>query len=123
MMHCTRRWAVGPAATAEDLARMLTQSTWTLCSGFQVEGHPAYVFLNDATHEDGALEIAVVKVIGAGRWLQVESITFSWCSLEAAERHIRAALAGEYDAHDFVHKVDLVGRLDTPEQHRCHLCA
>ena len=49
MMHERRRWGVGPAASAEDLARKLTGSTWCLCTGFYVEGHDEYLFLNDAT--------------------------------------------------------------------------
>ena len=53
MMHHKRRWVMGSVATVEELARMLTQSTWTLCSGFHLAGHPEYLFLNDATHEDG----------------------------------------------------------------------
>ena len=41
MMHATRRFCVSPVASVEELARMLTQTTWTLCSGFYAEGHPA----------------------------------------------------------------------------------
>ena len=52
MMHRKRRWVISAVPTMEKLAEMLTQTTWTLCSGFYVEGHP-YLFLNDATHEDG----------------------------------------------------------------------
>lgn len=58
MMHCKRRWSVAPVATAEELAHMLTERTWTLCSGFSVVGHDGYLFLNDATSEDGAGEYA-----------------------------------------------------------------
>ena len=124
MMHEKRRWCVGKVATAEDLAEMLTQRTWTLCSGFQVEGHPSYLFLNDATHEDGALEVGVVRITGPSTWIQIESITFSWASREDGLRYIQAALRGDYDAHDFARPVDLQGRLDRPKEHRrCHLCA
>ncbi len=123
MMHTNRRWVVSPVVSTEELARMLTERAWTLCSGFYVEGHP-YLFLNDATHEDGAGEFGIVKTVESSEWLQVESITFSWCSLADAERHIKAALAGEFDVNDFARKVDLKGCLDTPAEHqRCHLCA
>lgn len=61
MFHAKRRWAVSPVATPEDLARMLTERTWTLCSGFFVQGHDEYLFLNDSTHEDGAGEWGVIK--------------------------------------------------------------
>jgi len=121
MMHKNRRWCVSTVATPEDLARMLTQQTWTLCSGFVVAGHERYLFLNDATHEDGAGEFAIV-VFDGKQHVQVESVTFSWCSTEKAESYIRQALAGAMDKNDFACPVQ--PRLDTPERHsRCHLCA
>ena len=120
-MHKTRRWCVSPVTTPEELARMLTERTWTLCSGFTVVGHENYVFLNDATHEDGALEIGVIRIDGS-TYTQVESITFSWCTMSEALAHILQALAGEMDGNDFARPVTV--HLDTPEQHRrCHLCA
>jgi hypothetical protein len=59
MMHRMRRWGVSPVATAEELAHMLSERTWTLCSGFFVAGHEDYLFVSDATSEDGAGEFAV----------------------------------------------------------------
>lgn len=123
MMHTKRRWVVSPVATAQELAAMLTQRTWTLCSGFYVETHPQYLFLNDATHEDGAGEFGVCRKIDDNHFVQVESITFSWASVEAAIGHITAAISGEFDANEFAHPVDLHGRLDRSAGHRCHLCA
>ena len=82
MMHDRRRWGVGPAASAEELARKLTGSTWCLCTGFYVVGHENYLFLNDATHEDGAGEYAAVRRLGPDHYVQIESITFSWCTYE-----------------------------------------
>src|SRR5438874_419867 len=71
VMHDKRRWGVGPAASAEELARKLTGSTWCLCTGFYVVGHEEYLFVNDATHEDGAGEYAVLKGrIGSATYLQ-----------------------------------------------------
>lgn len=94
MMHRNRRWVVNSVATMEELADMLTQRTWTLCSGFCVEGHGGYLFLNDATSEDGAGEYAVIRgTVGDSTWLQVESITFSWCDHETgAQLHPTDAL-------------------------------
>jgi hypothetical protein len=123
MMHAHRVFCVSPVASAEELARMLTERTWCLCSGFYVQGHEHYLFLNDATCEDGAGEFAVIAgALGAERHVQVESITMSWCRFDQALSYIQDALAGGMDANDFARPVTL--RLETPEQHqRCPLCA
>src|SRR5438046_2703661 len=123
MMYKRRRWCVGLAEDPEDLARKLTQRTWTLCTGFYVRGHEEYLFLNDATSEDSAVEIAIVKGrLGADRHVQLESITASWCSCEEVLAFIREALAGLYDASEFASPVSPT--LETPGQHgRCPLCA
>ena len=124
MMHNRRRWCVSPVTSAEELAEKLTQHTWTLCTGFVVATHPQYLFLNDATSEDGAGEYAVVSGGLDGPHRQIESITFSWCSQDAALDYIRRTLAGEDDASSFAHALDLAGKLDVPTQHgRCRLCA
>ncbi len=34
MMHTNRRWKVVEIGSAEELARMLSEQVWTLCSGF-----------------------------------------------------------------------------------------
>lgn len=122
-MHKRRRWCVSAVATAEELAEKLTQHTWTLCTGFFVQSHPRYLFLNDATHEDGAGEFGAVVGGMDGPYVQIESITFSWCSIEEALDYIRKTLAGEYDVSSFAHALDLAGRLEPPDRHRCHLCA
>lgn len=122
MFHSKRRWCVGSVSSAEELAKKLTSRTWTLCTGFYVEGHSEYLFLNDATSEDGAGEFAVVKAgIGAAEHRQIESITFSWCDHTTALRYIEEALAGAMDGNDFARPV--TPRLETPEQHRCGYCA
>jgi hypothetical protein len=122
-MHERRRWGVGPAASAEDLARKLTGSTWCLCTGFYVEGHDEYLFLNDATSEDGAGEYAVVKGrIGSTRHVQLESITFSWCNYAEALAYIQQAVTGQMDDSEFATTLEL--RVQTLDQHkRCGLCA
>jgi hypothetical protein len=123
MMHSHRRFCVGSVESAEELAHMLTERTWCLCCGFYVQGHENYLFLNDATCEDGALEIAVIAGgLGAEQHVQIESITFSWCEFETALKYVQDALAGRMDRNDFARPVTL--RLETPEQHqRCPLCA
>ena len=123
MMHNRRRWGVGPAASAEELARKLTGSTWCLCTGFYVEGHDQYLFLNDATHEDGAGEYAVVKGrIGSAEYVQLESITFSWCNFDKALAYVQQAITGQMDQSEFATPMTL--HVETMDQHqRCHLCA
>ena len=96
MMHERRRFSVSPVKSAHDLARKLTAHTWTLCSGFRLSG---YLFLNDATCEDGAQEYAVFREPHGSLDLyrQVESITFSWCSYEEALGLIVRSVRGEFD--------------------------
>lgn len=121
MFHAKRVWCVTPKETPEEVARLLTGSTWTLCTAIELSG---YLFLNDSTSEDGAREYAVVKKPAGpgGQFVQVESITFGWCSYERALDHVRRALSGEFDALDFVRAVE--PRLETAAEHRrCHFCA
>lgn len=121
MMH-RRRWSVSVVASAEDLARMLTERTWTLCSGFSVAGH-AYLFLNDATCEDGAAEFGVIRgAVGSDAFRQVESITFSWSSYESGLDLIRRTLAGDFDHADYARPIAV--RVETAEAHgTCQYCA
>jgi hypothetical protein len=82
MMHKNRVHCVSPVASAEDLAHMLCERTWCLCSGFYVQGHD-YLFLNDSTCEDGAGEFSVILGgLGSERHIQIESITFSWTTFD-----------------------------------------
>lgn len=122
MMHYKRCHHLSTVDSAETLAMMLTEQTWTLCSAFNVAGHEEFLFLNDATHEDGAGEYGVLKRLPDGTYLQIESITFSWCTVDKALVHIRATLAGEYDGHEFAHPVR--PQIESAAEHgRCHLCA
>jgi hypothetical protein len=119
MMHI-RRWCVHRVATAQELAHILTERTSTLCSAFVVQRHDEYLFLNDATHEDGAGEWGILKANGSTH-IQIESITFSWCRTAEALGLIEDALAGHMDHGGLALPVAV--RLDTPEQHgRCRLC-
>ena len=56
MIHTKRRWYVSPVENTETLAEKLTQHSWTLCTGFALQGT---LFLNDSTSEDGAQEYAI----------------------------------------------------------------
>ena len=96
MFHQKRRWSVSPVASAEELADKLVHHSWTLCTAFELNG---YLFLNDATSEDGAQEYGVVKrpTEADPVFRQVESITFSWCDLDQARNYIEAAVSGRYD--------------------------
>ena len=118
MFHANRAW--GPprvVETAEELAELLVQHTWTLCSAFE---HAGYLYLNDATSEDGASEYAVLKRVDGG-CVQIESITFSWCDRARALGLICGISAGEFDESDFAHAVS--PRIDVAVDHCCELCA
>ncbi|MCC6444142.1 MAG: hypothetical protein IT210_11905 [Armatimonadetes bacterium] len=117
MMHQRRVWQVAPAATVEELARLLTGRTWVLCQGFALQG---YFFLNDATHEDGAAEFGVVR---AKDLLQVESITFSWCSEGEARAYIEQVITAAYDAAAWASGIG-AEQLQLPDRHGvCGHCA
>lgn len=120
MLHDKRVWCVSSIASAEELARKLTEMTWCGCTAFAISD---YLWLNDATSPDGAQEYAVVKRDGGnGKPVQIESITFSWCDEAQALDYIRRTLAGKDDGNSFRRQVDPV--LQTPEEHgRCPHCA
>jgi hypothetical protein len=120
MFHHDRVWCVTAAASAEDLARKLTEITWTCCTAFELGG---YLWLNDATSPDGGQEYSVLKRFGpGGRPLQVESITFSWCDHATALEYIQRTLRGEDDENSFAREVE--PHLQKPAEHgRCHHCA
>ena len=112
MMHRSRTFkAVG--VNAEQLVESLSEHTWPLCTAFRCG---PYLWLNDATHEDGAVEYAVVR---ESDMVQVESITTSWCTREQLLKYAR----DPGDESDWC-KTKVTNRIDTPEQHgRCPLCA
>ncbi len=121
MMHKSRTWCIFLIATKEDLAHKLAESTWCLCTAFEIGN---YLFLNDATSEDGAAEYAVLKkpVTAEAPYMQIESITASWMSEDRLLEFISRTLAGENDASDWARPVE--PKLETSEQHECcHRCA
>lgn len=119
MMHTKRRWCVGDIAEPELLAdRLNAGRCWCLCTGFR---HGGYLFLNDATCEDGGMEFGAIK--DDGSFKQVESITFSWCDRDKALEYIKGVVAGEYDsqAWDSGVKPECIDTLASHE--RCNFCA
>ena len=117
-MHKKRRWHVAVVESAEVLAAKLGEHTWTLCTGFQLGN---YIFLNDATHEDGAAEFGVFRADDLGT--QLESITFSWCSHEQALKHINSAINGEFDKTGIEWPSGITADQIERSHERCHLCA
>jgi hypothetical protein len=72
MLHQNRMFGVITVQSVAELVEHLTEHTWTLCTGFSLQG---LLFLNDSFSEDGAQEYVVVC---EGR--QIESLTVSWMS-------------------------------------------
>ena len=120
MFHHRRVWCVSPVASAEELAKKLTEMTWCCCTAFELGD---YLWLNDSTSPDGAQEFAVLKKDGGnGKPVQIESITFGWCDEATALEYIRTTLAGKDDNNTFRREVDPV--LQSPAEHgRCAHCA
>lgn len=118
MMHRTRVHHVGQVDFATTLADKLTCHTWCLCTAFQIANFPDYLWLSDATSEDGAGEWGIIKKTADG-FVQVESVTYSWMTNGHALESIEAALAGEFDSQGWAVTV----HIDESPSHRCHLCA
>lgn len=122
MLHKSRIWCVHSVTDAEDLARKLTESTWTLCTAFELN---FYLFANDSTGPDGAQEYAVFNArhhTNEWKYRQIESITFSWCTFEKARELIQRILQREFDQQAL--DVASLERFQSPQQHGtcCH-CA
>lgn len=129
MMHKRRTWVVTDLEAESDedrgrlmwkLAQKLIGHSWTLCSGWKLGG---YLFLNDATCEDGAFEVAVIREADLR---QVESITFGWITDPiTAVAYVRDCIHGKYDAEAWASGIG-PANLHTPAEHRatyCRLCA
>lgn len=105
------------------LAHKLVDYDWTGCTAWELDG---VIYANDATGPDGAQEYAAILIEQDGRGAdgaglvtgrQVESVTFSWCTVKRAAEIIQAIAAGDYGMDE-----PITLRIDGPG-HRCHLCA
>lgn len=120
MWHSKRYWSLSLAESAERLAHQLTEFTWTGCQAMQLG---QYLLANDATSPDGAQEYGVLRQDpnDASRLIQIESITFSWCTEEQALELLQAMLRGEFDLNVLGHVQR--SRFHAPERHGfCPLC-
>lgn len=118
MVHHKRRFCVKRVTSVEELVEQLHNHTWTLCTGFQIG---KYLWLNDSFREDGAQEYAVFMPNDIGMYIDIESITVSWCSIERLCEHINTCLSGAWDVNRYG---EYILHIDSPEEHRrCPLCA
>ena len=108
VMHRARRWGVN-RKTREELAELLSSTTWYLCNAFETPG--GSVWANDATCEGGAEEYAVLRLID-GQWRQVKSITTAWCSREKLLDYAERADRGEFDSFDLGFRSVEASKLD-----------
>ena len=88
MMHA-RTYQVATVEDVAELAKKMTEMTWTLCTGFR---HRGLLLLNDATCEDGAAEYAIIDE-ATGK--QIESLTASWMSAEELAAAVTQYANGE----------------------------
>jgi hypothetical protein len=116
MLHTNRVWKIERVTDGEELAHMLTESTWCSCNGFE---HRGFYFLNDSTSPDGAQEYAVVR---ANDGLQTESVTFGWMNATRAAELIPELV--QPDAEAMFRFIVPATQLQTAEEHgTCPLCA
>lgn len=115
--HRTRIWQISDAKNSAELAYDLTQRSWTLCTAFRLG---PWLFLNDATSEDGASEWAIVN---EATGTQVESVTFGWMTEERALYYIDNVLMGDEPPTFDMGHVD-PAQLQTADEHgSCWACA
>lgn len=116
MVHKDRVFAVKEVDTLEELAELLSNYSWTLCTGFKYNG---LLFLNDSFSEGGPQEYAVLKQTNpdTGEYVQIESLTVSWCTPEKIIEHIKQALNFKLSFGE-----PFIPKLDFSQNHRCHLC-
>jgi hypothetical protein len=121
MLHKNRTWTLTELTRAEELAEKLTAHTWTGCTGFRLG---KLLFLSDASSGNGAQEYAVVVEYPNGKYLQIESITFSWCSYDRALKLIKdlATFGVQHDKKS-EWSVEVKPHIEPAKGHRCHHCA
>ena len=110
MMHKSRTYFIRKCQSFNELAELLFNHSWCLCSGFQVGN---YLFLNDATSEDGAQEYGVIL-----DGFQIESLTVSWVESESELIELFTELGRDPPPIKF--KINV--KIDTSENHKCELC-
>lgn len=116
MFHKNRKWTITQIASAEELAKQLTDyRSFVLCTGFRLG---SLLFLNDSLSEDSALEFAVVLEDDKGYRYQVESITFGWLTYQRALEKIQSLQKGNYYQPSKV-----TPSFDLNPHHSCCLCA
>ena len=121
MFHSERTWCVAQVETAPELADKLTEHSWCNCTAFELRG---YLFLCDQTSPDGAGEWAIVRRPERDDepFLQVESVTFSWCDQSEALQYVLEAIGG--DMANSGDNYEVHPDLETPEEHgTCPHCA
>lgn len=119
MLHEKRVWCVAQVESAEQLSKMLTETTWCCCNAFRIAD---YIWLNDSSSSDGAQEYAVLKSQADHSFVQIESITFGWMNCDEALASIEQTLSGEFDHHEWSKPVRPT--LQTPKEHgHCQHCA
>lgn len=119
MLHKHRMWSVTDINSSDELAIKLTQQTWPGCTAFR---QGTYLYANDATSGDGAQEYAVLRMFTREDLLvQVETITFSWCSIESATELIQQINSNQFDSQ-LLDRVQ-AKRFQSPAEHgSCYLC-
>jgi hypothetical protein len=115
MIHKTRVFNI-VNTTVEKLAQdLIGCSSWTLCSGWRVGDT---LFLNDSLSEDGALELAIVRVLPNGERVQFESVTFGWMNDDKVAEEVCNLVEEKYE--NFSIEIPLTIRDDHGD--RCDLC-
>jgi hypothetical protein len=118
MLHSRRTWFINPVVGPDWLADQLCNHTSVGCQAFELDG---YVYANDSTSGDGAQEYAVLLPISDGEFIQIESITFSWCSVTKAREYIACVSCGQFNSNHY--GVISRSRFQTMAEHgHCQLC-
>ena len=118
MLHSQRIWLITPVADPDWFADQLCNRNSVGCQAFALDG---YVFANDSTCGDGAQEYAVLRTGSEDEFIQIESITFSWCSFAKAREFIACISRGQFDSNHY--GVIPRSRFQTRAEHdHCPLC-
>jgi len=91
MVHKDRKQSIKQVEDIDSLAHCLTQATLEGCKGFEYKG---YIFLNCSADSIEAQKYAIFK---KGYLIQVDSITFGWCTINQARKYIENIISENYD--------------------------